>query len=152
MTGPERWAKSCLTRTAQFRLRSTSTHSGLAWVLGGGAAKGAVHVGATRALLEAGIKPSAIIGTSVGALDGGVIACSPTLEGADLLRDLWLSEPAHEVFHFHLLGAMRATTFRHFGISVFKADSEAHREVRGDHRVHNFRGSPSSTIGGRNRP
>ena len=93
--------------TAPFSHR-TSSHSGLAWVLGGGGARGAAQVGPIRALLEAGIKPSTIVGTSVGALNGGVIACWPNLRGADLLRDLWLSEAAREVFHFHPLGAIRA--------------------------------------------
>jgi NTE family protein len=59
-------------------------------------------------MLEAGLKPSTIVGTSIGALDGGVIACWPNLRGADLLRDLWLSEAAREVFHFHPLAAIRA--------------------------------------------
>lgn len=87
--------------------RGDESHSGLAWVLGGGAGRGAAQVGAIRALLEADIRPSMITGTSVGALDGGVIACWPTLKGADLLRDLWLSEPARDVFRFHPLTAIR---------------------------------------------
>lgn len=91
-----------------FRYRGASPRRGLAWVLGGGGARGAAQVGVMRALLEAGIKPSTIVGTSVGALDGAVIASNPTLVGAAQLRDLWLSEAAQEVFHFHLLAAVRA--------------------------------------------
>ncbi|WP_233863615.1 patatin-like phospholipase family protein [Paraburkholderia adhaesiva] len=43
-------------------------------VLGGGAARGWAHIGAIRALEEAGIKPDVICGTSIGALVGAVYA------------------------------------------------------------------------------
>lgn len=42
--------------------------------LGGGAARGWSHIGVVEALLEAGIKPVAIAGTSMGALVGGAHA------------------------------------------------------------------------------
>ena len=40
--------------------------------LGGGVARGWAHIGAIRALVEAGIRPDVIAGTSIGALVGGV--------------------------------------------------------------------------------
>lgn len=43
-------------------------------VLGGGGVKGLAHVGAWRALNEAGVKIDEIVGTSIGALVGGCIA------------------------------------------------------------------------------
>jgi NTE family protein len=43
-------------------------------VLGGGAARGWAHIGALRALHEAGIEPDIICGTSIGALVGAVYA------------------------------------------------------------------------------
>lgn len=43
-------------------------------VLGGGGVKGMAHVGAWRALCEAGIEVSEIVGTSIGALVGACIA------------------------------------------------------------------------------
>ena len=43
-------------------------------VLGGGGMKGLAHVGVWRALQEAGIRPDAILGTSIGSLVGGLIA------------------------------------------------------------------------------
>ncbi|MBN3754616.1 patatin [Paraburkholderia sp. Tr-20389] len=43
-------------------------------VLGGGAARGWAHIGAIRALHEAGIKPDIVAGTSIGALVGAVYA------------------------------------------------------------------------------
>jgi len=88
-----------------------------AWVLGGGAARGAAQLGVLRALLETGLaSPTAIFGTSVGALNGAVIAARPSLEGVDLLRELWLSKPAREVFHVHSLGAIFARFAGQLGI------------------------------------
>ncbi|HTH62888.1 MAG TPA: patatin-like phospholipase family protein [Paraburkholderia sp.] len=43
-------------------------------VLGGGAARGWAHIGAIRALEEAGIRPDVVCGTSIGALVGAVYA------------------------------------------------------------------------------
>ena len=42
----------------------------LGLALGGGVARGWAHIGATRALIEAGIKPDIIAGTSIGAIVG----------------------------------------------------------------------------------
>jgi NTE family protein len=47
-------------------------------VLGGGGLKGLAHVGAWRALSEAGLKPVGIIGTSIGALVGALMAAGET--------------------------------------------------------------------------
>lgn len=41
----------------------------LAFVLGGGGARGAMQVGAIRALIEAGYKPDLFVGTSIGAIN-----------------------------------------------------------------------------------
>ncbi|HTJ91776.1 MAG TPA: patatin-like phospholipase family protein [Pararobbsia sp.] len=46
----------------------------LGLVLGGGAARGWAHIGAIRALEEAGIHPDVVCGTSIGALVGAVYA------------------------------------------------------------------------------
>ncbi|MGH7764322.1 MAG: patatin-like phospholipase family protein [Candidatus Dormibacteraceae bacterium] len=87
--------------------RMLRRRSSTAWVLGGGAARGAAQVGSIFALMEAGLAaPSAIIGSSVGALDGAVMAAYPDLDGAHMLRRLWLSRPARDVFHLHPLGAI----------------------------------------------
>ncbi|MBO0701413.1 MAG: patatin-like phospholipase family protein, partial [Candidatus Dormibacteraeota bacterium] len=69
------------------------------WVLGGGAARGAAQVGVLRALLEAGIQPpDRIIGVSVGALNGLVLACHPSLAGVHMLEATWSSRLAADVF------------------------------------------------------
>lgn len=45
-----------------------------AFVLGGGGARGAMQVGALRALLEAGLKPDLLVGTSIGAVNATGLA------------------------------------------------------------------------------
>src|SRR5258705_11636298 len=46
-------------------------------VLQGGGALGAYQVGVYQALHEAGIEPAWVIGTSIGAINGGIIAGNP---------------------------------------------------------------------------
>ena len=47
---------------------------GLAFVLGGGGGRGALQVGALRALLEAGLQPDLLVGTSAGAVNATYLA------------------------------------------------------------------------------
>lgn len=47
---------------------------GLGLVLSGGGARGVVHIGVLRALLEAGIQPDCVAGTSAGAIVGALYA------------------------------------------------------------------------------
>ena len=54
--------------------------AGTAFVLGGGGVLGAVEVGMAKALLERSIVPDLVVGTSVGALNGALLAAGP-LEG-----------------------------------------------------------------------
>ena len=46
----------------------------LAFVLGGGGSRGALEVGALRALFEAGFKPDLLVGTSIGAVNAAGLA------------------------------------------------------------------------------
>jgi NTE family protein len=70
----------------------------VAFVLGGGGVLGAVEVGMVRALYDAGIKPDMVIGTSIGALNGVVLAAVPANEATERLTTLWASPAAREVF------------------------------------------------------
>ena len=70
----------------------------VAFVLGGGGVLGAVEVGMLRALLSAGIRPDLIVGTSVGAVNGAMVANSPTLEVTERLGELWASPEARAVY------------------------------------------------------
>jgi NTE family protein len=60
-----------------------------AFVLGGGGHLGAYEVGMLRALLGAGIKPDLVLGTSVGAINGAVLAADPTATSVARLEELW---------------------------------------------------------------
>ena len=61
-----------------------------AFVLGGGGVLGAAEVGMLRALLERGIRPDLVLGTSVGALNGAMVARDPSLAVIERLTELWL--------------------------------------------------------------
>lgn len=63
----------------------------IAFVLGGGGQLGAHEVGMLQALLERGIVPDVVIGTSIGALNGAVVASDPTLHSVQSLTELWTS-------------------------------------------------------------
>jgi NTE family protein len=67
-------------------------------VLSGGASLGAVQAGLLRAFLRVGLRPSAIVGTSVGALNGAFLAFHPDAIGGDELADIWNSLRGARVF------------------------------------------------------
>jgi NTE family protein len=60
-----------------------------AFVLGGGGVLGAAEVGMLRALFEADITPDLVLGTSVGALNGAMVARDPTPAVIERLTALW---------------------------------------------------------------
>ena len=61
-----------------------------AFVLGGGGALGGYEVGMLRALLEAGIHPDLIVGTSIGSIQGAMAAADPTLSGVTAMTEMWV--------------------------------------------------------------
>jgi len=62
----------------------------LAFVLSGGGARGALQVGALRALLEAGFYPDLLVGTSIGAVNATYLAVQGfTAEGLAGLETAW---------------------------------------------------------------
>lgn len=63
----------------------------IGFVLGGGGALGACEVGMLRALSASGVRPDLVLGTSIGAVNGGVFAADPTADGVDRLAALWQS-------------------------------------------------------------
>jgi NTE family protein len=93
------------------------------WVLGGGGARGAAQVGVLQALFEANIEaPVAIVGTSVGALNGASIAAYPSLAGTMMLREVWMSRPALSVFRAHPLGLL-VSGIRRYQLSAFPQEN-----------------------------
>lgn len=55
----------------------------VAFVLSGGGARGAAQIGALKALIEVGILPDLIVGTSFGSIVGGLFASGYTIEQLD---------------------------------------------------------------------
>jgi NTE family protein len=60
-----------------------------AFVLGGGGVLGAVEVGMLQALFERDVYPDLVLGTSVGALNGAMVARDPSLAVIGRLAELW---------------------------------------------------------------
>src|SRR6266581_6719982 len=74
-----------------------------AFVLGGGGLLGAHEVGMLRALTEAGVRPDLVVGTSIGALNGALIAADPA-GAADRLSRMWQGEELRLAFSEKLWG------------------------------------------------
>jgi len=70
----------------------------VALVLSGGSSLGALHVGMLRAVLEAGIQPDLLVGTSVGAINAAFIGRGFTAQRVSELAELWRSMKTRDVF------------------------------------------------------
>jgi NTE family protein len=68
-----------------------------AFVLTGGGARGALQIGALRALFERGIQPDLIVGTSIGAWNGVALGLDPTLAGIRRIEEVWRSVTLSQV-------------------------------------------------------
>ncbi len=104
----------------------------VAFVLGGGGVLGAHEVGMLQALLTAGIFPDLVVGTSVGAINGAVIASDPTPTAVARLVDLWVGIGDRDVFggslitrigtiartgtHLHSNASLRELLLRHLPV------------------------------------
>ncbi|SDG46572.1 NTE family protein [Lentzea fradiae] len=67
------------------------------FVLGGGGSLGAAQVGMLRALREHGVRPDLVVGTSVGSVNGSLLALDPD-EAASRLAVLWEGMTRQRVF------------------------------------------------------
>jgi NTE family protein len=83
-----------------------------AFVLGGGGVLGAAEVGMLRALLERDIVPDLIVGSSVGALNGALIAAEPSLATVDRMVEVWTGLSNRDVFGGSVFGQL-GTLARH---------------------------------------
>ena len=77
-------------------MREPDSSVAAAFVLGGGGNLGALQVGMMYALVESGLRPAMIVGTSVGAINGAFLASRSDLPGIAEIARLWASasEPA----------------------------------------------------------
>ncbi|MCS7060109.1 MAG: patatin-like phospholipase family protein [Anaerolineae bacterium] len=70
-----------------------------AFVLSGGGNRGPLQVGALRVLLERGIRPDMIVGSSAGALNGVFLAIEPSRSSVDRLAEMWREAGRRKVIH-----------------------------------------------------
>lgn len=70
----------------------------VALVLAGGGSLGAVQVGMLRALVETGLQPEFVIGSSVGALNAAFFAGAPDIAGVQRLADIWCNLRRSDIF------------------------------------------------------
>lgn len=84
-----------------------------AFVLSGGASLGAAQVGMLQALADQNIQPDLIVGTSVGAVNGGWLAGRADAAGVDELADLWRSLSRADVFPTRPLTGLLGFLGRH---------------------------------------
>ena len=70
----------------------------VAVVLSGGGNRGATQVGMLPALVESGLRPGVIVGTSVGSLNGAGLASNPTMAGVEALEEVWLGISRERLF------------------------------------------------------
>lgn len=61
----------------------------VAYVLGGGGLRGAAEVGMLKALAEAGVVPDLVVGTSIGSLNGAIVASGPSSTMISRLESMW---------------------------------------------------------------
>ena len=85
-------------RSRSVLQRLLGTDRKVAFVFSGGVSLGAIQVGMLKALLETGIKPDFLVGTSVGAINSAWIAGWPSTEGVAKLEELWLGLRRDDVF------------------------------------------------------
>jgi NTE family protein len=80
----------------------------IGFVLSGGANLGSIHVGMLKGLLEAGIKPDIVVGTSIGAVNAAYLAADPSLETVDRLQECWCTVRARDIFPLSPVNNARA--------------------------------------------
>ncbi len=76
------------------------------FVLGGGGSLGAVQVGMLQALTECRVMPDLVMGTSVGSLNGAVVALNPE-SAANRLSHAWARITRNQIFPGGLIGQAR---------------------------------------------
>jgi NTE family protein len=77
-----------------------------AFVLAGGGSLGAVEVGMLQALVERGVMPDLVVGSSVGAINGAYFAARPDPAGIEDLASIWSGLRRSDIFPLGLLGGL----------------------------------------------
>ncbi len=67
----------------------TTSQEKVAFVLGGGGLRGAAEVGMLKALAETNIRPDLVVGTSIGSVNGAIVASGDLAAMSERLETLW---------------------------------------------------------------
>jgi NTE family protein len=122
------------------RIRQHAKRYDVAFVLSGGAARGALQIGMLEVLLTRGIVPNLIVGTSVGAFNGAWLAAHPTVAGVKGLADVWSRVRFEDIFSGGPMGVVlhlvrhRPSLYTDYGIRRFLARTAQ----EGDFQDHDF--------------
>jgi len=108
------WNRLRVRRSAEVSIAELPRPVG--YVLGGGGSLGAVQIGMLRALGEHDVAPDIVTGTSVGSLNGAVIALDPG-RAVDRLVQTWARMTRDRVFPGGLLA--QARTLQHTRTHLF---------------------------------
>ena len=88
----------------------------LAFVLSGGGARGALQAGALHALLEAGIRPDMLVGTSAGAINSAYLAVhGVSLASIESLAQAWHDAVSSDLLTSNYVWATLSTFFNRSG-------------------------------------
>ncbi len=90
------------------RSRSPET----AFVFPSGGSSGAAQVGILHSLVEAGIRPDVVVGSSVGALNAAFFAMDPTIAQVDRLATIWRGLSREDVFGRNRYGTITRVLLR----------------------------------------
>ena len=89
-----------------------------AFVIAGGGSFGAVHVGMLRALVDRGVTPDLIVGSSVGAMNGAYFAFAPDVAGVRKLEGIWRGLSRRDIFPVSLHTLTNLAFKGEFGIET----------------------------------
>lgn len=101
----------------------------IAYVLGGGGSRGAVQLGMMRALKGTDLRPDLVVGTSVGALNGAILASQPD-DAEERLELIWARIDRQQVFPG---GAVRQTLSATRSHRPYVFDSEPLSDLLGEY-------------------
>ena len=79
----------------------------VAFALSGGGNLGAMQAGGMRALVEAGIEPELLTGSSIGALNAAFYATHPGIDGCKALETAWSDLRRQDVFRLRVVSGHR---------------------------------------------
>lgn len=100
-----------------------------AFVLAGGGSLGAVEVGMLSALVDRGVEPDLIVGSSVGAINGAFFAGHPDRDGVTELARIWSRLRRGDVFPFSPLRGLLGL----LSLGDHLVDPKALRRLLGSH-------------------